>query len=385
MLSTNGHFDRWILGVVLAFQALVCCSFYSREIAWYPPLNFDQTTFLAEAYHLEERILGHGWGEIWKVVRSKDHASGLLLPIEGALSGLVFGGPRWPQLVVNFVLFGALQIFAFYTARKVWGRRAYGYAVVGLILCQATAWLEWGGLFDFRMDFSAYCLYGIWCCTVIRSKLFVDRRWAIGCGLIGAFLVLSRFLTLVYLLGVYVGFAGVCVAVGLLRRANANLAWRMRQRLYNLSLSAGVLAIIVAPILVLNRGAIHNYYVIGHALGDEKNIRAQEVGIANLAGHLFFYPRSIVFDHWGAPFLGAAVVAIAGASASRLVNRRNSVERNATSFRDETFLLETIFLVGAILGPILVLTADIAKSAVVGGITGVPAALLLLCITVRLA
>ena len=145
MLSTNGHFDRWILGVVLAFQALVCCSFYSREIAWYPPLNFDQTTFLAETYHLEERILGHGWGEIWKVVRSKDHASGLLLPIEGALSGLVVGGARWPQLVVNFVLFGALQIFAFYTARKVWGRRAYGYAVAGLFSFDViSGWLNAG-------------------------------------------------------------------------------------------------------------------------------------------------------------------------------------------------------------------------------------------------
>jgi hypothetical protein len=68
------------------------------------------------------------------------------------------------------------------------------------------------------MDFSGYCLYGIWACAVIRSKLFLDRRWAIGSGLIGDFLVLHRFLTVVYLLGVCAGFAGVCVAGGVAAR-----------------------------------------------------------------------------------------------------------------------------------------------------------------------
>ena len=111
MLSINGHFDRWILGLVLAFEALLCSSFYSREIARYPPSGFDQTTFLIEAYHLEENILSHGLGDVWKAVRSKGHPSGLLLPIEGALSGLVLGGARWPQLAVNFAFFSARYRF----------------------------------------------------------------------------------------------------------------------------------------------------------------------------------------------------------------------------------------------------------------------------------
>jgi hypothetical protein len=385
MLSINGRFDRLILGLVLAFEALLCSSFYSREIARYPPSGFDQATFLTEAYHLEENIISHGLGAVWKAVTSKGHPNGLLLPVEGALSGLVIGGARWPQLAVNFVFFGALQIFAFYTACKMWGHRVYGYAVVGFILCQATAWFQWGGLFDFRMDFSAYCLYGIWCCAVIRSKLFLDRRWAIGCGLIGAFLVLNRFLTVVYLLGVGAGFAGVCVAVGFLQRANVDLASRMRQRLYHLGLSTVLLAIIVVPILIINRVAIHDYYFIGHAVGPEKNIRAQDAGLTNLTEHLSYYPRSILFDHWSNTFYRAAVIAFAGAFVSRLVGRRDRVERNDASQHVETFPLEIIFLVAAILVPVVVLTTDIAKSPVVGGITGVPAALLLLALAAQVA
>jgi hypothetical protein len=385
MLVSNRHFDRWMLSVVLAFEAILFCNFYSREIAWYPPQNFDQAAYLKEAYQLQERIVGNGLGEIWKDAQSRSHPTGLLLPIEGALSGLVLGGTRWPQLAVNFVLFGVLQVVAFYAARNAWDSRTYGYAVVGLILSQSTTWLPCGGLFDFRMDFSAYCLYGIWCCAVIRSKLFLDRRRAIECGLIGALLVLTRFLTVVYLLGVCAGVAGILAAVGILWRSNANFPRWIWNRFSNLSLSVGLVGVIVAPILVLNSAAIHDYYVIGHAVGEEKNIRAKEAGLTNLTDHLLYYPKSIVLEHLGATFFYAAVIAIAGASASRLATGRNNVERNPASRRDETFFLETSFLIGTILGPIIVLTADTSKSMVVGGITGVPAALLLLAVTARVA
>ena len=111
---------------------------------------------------------------------------------------------------------------AFVTARAVWISRIYGYMVLGLILCLSTAWIPQGGLFDFRADLMAYCLYGIWACAILRSKLFLDRRRAIGCSLIGAFLVANRFLTIVYLLGVSVGFARG------LRFRRTSLAYRWR-------------------------------------------------------------------------------------------------------------------------------------------------------------
>jgi hypothetical protein len=377
MISSKSDFDRKVLSIVLAFEALLFWSFYCREIAWYPPLNFDQLAYLEEAYRLQERILGHGLGDLLRASWYKGHYNGLVLPIEGALSGLLLGGTRWPQLAVNLVFFGALQVFAFYAARNVWDRRVFGYAVVGLILCQATAWLPRGGLFDFRMDFSAYCVYGIWACAVIRSKLFLDRRWAIGCGLIGGFLVLHRFVTVVYLLGVCAGFAGVCVAVRLLRRADADLSGRMWRRFCNLSLSAGVIIIIGAPILILNWPAIHNYYVVGHLVGNEKYIRAAEVGIRDPVGHLLYYPKSIIWDHLGQTFLFGSAITIAGGVAARCFGRSGNFGDKPASYRDETFLLQVIFLVGAVLGPIIVLTADIAKSEVVGGIVGVPAALLI--------
>src|SRR5262249_16372189 len=155
----------------------------------------------------------------------------------------------------------------------------------------------------FRMDFLAYCFYGVWVCAVLRSDLFLDPFWSIASGLIGTFLVLNRFVTAVYLLGVLVGFALLCGIILLGWRSQADLMSRMRRRLWHLGLSLGVLLMLVAPFLIRNWRAIHGYYVMGHAVGEEKEIRAAVLGIKDLRGHLLFYPRSIFEDHLGKTFV----------------------------------------------------------------------------------
>src|SRR5580704_17647672 len=131
--------DRRILFLALAFQALLFYSFYSREIAWYPPLNYDQAVFLTDAYRLQAQVLSKGPGMLWKAIWSTGHYSGLFLPIEGAIMGLIFPSTRLPQLSINLMAFAALQLVAFGIARKVWDR-IHAYILLGLILCQTTAW-----------------------------------------------------------------------------------------------------------------------------------------------------------------------------------------------------------------------------------------------------
>ena len=384
MTPENNRFDRTVLLILIVLEALLFSSFYMREVAWYPPDNFDQASYLIETYRLQERILTHGLGQAWKVLWSRGHAAGVLFPIEGALAGIVIGGTRLPQLCVLFIGFCGLQVAAFTTARAVWERRVYGYIALGLILSQITLWFwQGGGLFDFRMDFLAYCLYGIWACAVIRSQLFLHRYWSLGSGLIGAFLVLNRFVTFTYLVGVSAGFALVCGIVVFIWRQDADLVSRMRRRVINLGLSTALLVVLDVPILLHNWRAIDGYYVVNHAVGEEKYVRAALLGINDLRGHLSFYPNSIIQDHLGRIFFRASAIAIGCALATLLLGRRFR-EEPATR-RDETFLLQIIFLVGAILGPLVVLTADISKSAVVGGIVGVPVALLVVTVASTVA
>ena len=227
----------------------------------------------------------------------------MLFPIEGALSGIILGGTRLPQLCVLFIAFCALQVAAFTAARIVWKSRVYGYIALGLILSQGTLWFQLGGgLFDFRMDFLAYCFYGVWAAGVLRSRLFLDPYWSIGCGLIAAFLVLNRFVTVTYLLGVSVGFVVACGLIAIFWRSDPALAFSDARRFRHLGLSTGVLIIVVVPVLIHNWNAIHGYYVVGHVVGEEKYIRAAELGIQDLAGHLSFYPKSVVQDHLGKIF-----------------------------------------------------------------------------------
>src|SRR5579864_8771792 len=122
------HFDRNFLIVLVCVQALMASAFYFRELASYPPRYWDQTNFLQQAYHLEENVLRWGPYELLKAFWDRHgDVNGLLLPIEGAISGIVFGGTRFPQLLVNFVFFVALQVFAFNTGKRTFGNRAYGY------------------------------------------------------------------------------------------------------------------------------------------------------------------------------------------------------------------------------------------------------------------
>jgi hypothetical protein len=375
LIWNKRYFDRGVLLVLIALEALLFFNFFSREIASYPPLNSDQTVYLTQAYGLEERIFSKGLSELWKELWRNGRPAGLLLPIEGAFAGLLLGGTRLPELSVLFIAFSALQVVAFATARAVWDRRAYGYMALGLILCQTTGWFWAGGLFDFRMDFVAYCLYGIWVCAALRSQLFLDRRWAIGCGLLGAFLVLHRFLTIIYLLGVCIGFAVACIIIRIFAGGDADLVKRLRQSLCNVLLSGGILVLVVSPILLINWKAIFAYYVINTSGW------AKQAGISDLAGHLFYYPNSILNDHWGPTFLWASALAIAVGLLARLLGPPRTVELQEGSRRNEMFLLQIIFLLGAVLGPMVVLTVYVTKTPVAGGIVGVPAALLVVAIS----
>jgi hypothetical protein len=369
------HFDRAFLIGLVCLQAFLASAFYFREIAWYPAARWDQTVFLSESYELEERVFAHGPIELVKALWSDENPNGLLLPIEGALSGIVFGGTRFPQLLVNFLFFIGLQLLAFALVKNIFNHRAYGYLLVGLILCEGSPWYWPGGLFDFRQDFSAYCLYGAWTCAVLRSGIFAERRWSIAAGAIGAILVLHRYLTIVYLSGVLLGLAALFTGLALIWRARSDLAGLTRYRLRNLIFSVLTLSLICLPILVRNWENLYDYYVVGHVLSGEQNVRAAGVGVFSLTDHLLFYPRSLVFDHLGLSFIWAVFSAVAVALMA-FVGRKLGKWHSDNPAPAAGHMYGCCFLVLAILFPMTVLTLDTAKSSSVVSIIGVPVALL---------
>ena len=61
----------------------------------------------------------------------------------------------------------------------------------------------------------------------------------------------------------------------------------MRRRLLNLGLSTALLIAACLPILIHNWRAIEGYYVLNHAVGEEKYVRAALLGIKDLQGYLW--------------------------------------------------------------------------------------------------
>ncbi len=375
--------DR-IIWLVLLIEALLFVTFYYREIGWYPPANFDQGVYLVRSYALQENVMKNGLQELLRPFIEGGDGTSIVAPLEGALFGLFLGIPRLSRLSVGFVGFAVLQICAYSTARKLWGGRAYGFAALGLILCQSTLWFWAGGLFDYRMDFLAYCLYGIWACLVLRSELFNDRKWTVASALIGVLLVLNRFLTIVYLSGVMIGF-GIAVAMiwvffGKGKASELNL----RKRLWNLAISLVILFCGTIPFMLLNAKAFYKHYVVGTLTSNEKYIRAQEFGLTSVVGHLLYYPKSVLFDHLGPMFIAGTLIAISTGIFLLSLGRSQKPTSTCGGPR-HTQILQGIYLLGAIIGPLVVLTCDISKSPVVGGIVGVPCALLVVWLMAALA
>ena len=291
---------------VLLGELMLFLTVYHREISWCPPTNFDQAVYLDRSYLLQESVAHSGLQELLRPFVTGGHDNGIALPVEGALLGLFIGPARLARLFVGFIAFVLLQLCVYFSATRIWKNRSYGLVALGLVLSQSTAWFWAGGLFDYRIDFLAYCLFGIWTCLVLRSGMFHDRKWAIASALVGVLLVLNRFFTIIYLSGVLLGFGAALVVVWMFLGRGEPPELNLKKRYSNLAISSLILLAGTIPLLLLNAKAIYGYYVYPHLISGEQYVRAREFGVTDLSTNLAFYPKSIVLDHLGLFFLGAA-------------------------------------------------------------------------------
>lgn len=138
---------------------------------------------------------------------------------------------------------------------------------------------------DFRIDFMAFCLYGIFMACVVKSNLFLDFKWSVITALVAIFLMLFRFITTVYLLSVLWPMVFYFVLMVRVSYFKSDELSCNQKRLKHLIIITAFLTIIALCYVWLNQEALYNYYMVGHFLGDEKKIRAKELGISNFFGY----------------------------------------------------------------------------------------------------
>jgi hypothetical protein len=370
------QYTYWIpLLALFAVEAVIFYQQVARNIAPFYPPNFDQLSYYLATYDLINELQIKGFRAFINELLQPSSATGTTFVLQGALLSFVGGANRTALLSVNLLYLLAMQFTFFQTIRARTGDIRFAWLGMALLLALATLFLRLGGVYDYRIDFSALCLYGIWTCLVVWSGAFRYGWRSLFVAVIGILLIYSRFFTIIYVAAVFGGLLVATLTTLWFNRSPDGAVVAM-QRLRNILISGTIIAIVCLPRLYLSREAIYNYYVVGHVLGEEKFIRAHELGIYTLSDHLWYYPKSILFTHIGSFALWLSVgIFLISIAAALLIDR---VTPAVLLIRAHRFHSEFIALGLATLIPLAILTINVAKSPVVGGIIVVPIALALI-------
>lgn len=366
--NRDNTISPWLLLIllfILQYVGFYC--YLQREIVRFYPANYDQASYLPYVYTLYEKIKQDGFSILWHY-----HwlPTGVLFPLNALISFFCFGPSRFSALLPNFCYFIALQVIAFITAKKLSGKNAFGFICVGLILTLNTPFFI-GGIADFRMDFIACSLYGIFTCMVLQSRLFLLRKLAILTGVIVAGMILMRFITLIYF-SMLAFFLFSVFTLQFIFAQTAEHRSIAKKRFFHLMLACLIIGIMILPSLILTQTFLYQYYFIGHT----KSIELPFRNLPPTETWLTFYPNIIKSIHIGKTgqlaiktllyFYGLLYIL---ALLTHQYTKKTKLSLGKSDFG---------FLILAIVSPIFILSLDPAKSYVVGGIVDIPILLLVL-------
>jgi hypothetical protein len=368
----------WLgLALLLAFQYGLFRQYAEREITWCYPRYHDQTGYLGYSYDCYEQILSRG---LWPGLRygfriARQTPNGQLFTLEGSLAFLVLGPSRLSALTVNFVYFAFFQIVLALTLRWYTGRWSPVFLGVGLLLTATTPFYFAGGLMDYRIDFSAFCLFGALLCVIVRSGLLQSWRWALAAGAVAAWLVLQRHLTAVYVAGIGAGGLGWLCVAWLISAWNPDGRRLILRRLRGLSVAGAVLAAVAVPVLWGKWPVIRAYY-IGHIDGSDNVLVGRIYGAQTALERSGFYFKSLALDHAGATFLALSAALLAAALGLGLLGLRLRRAEPAPDWRPNAG--SVAFATLCLAAPFCALTLYGSPSPVVGGVMTAPLLLLVL-------
>ena len=222
---TDRSSRRWLLVAVLGCQFLLSRSFVTREIAWAPPAYYDQAAYLAQASGLHNCMLDAGNRSCLTDAlvgrQARLNANGVLLPVLAALLSFFLGASRSTVLQSGLRLLRALaagHVLPGPAPHRQPGRGLDGPGVL-LAARSAPSWRSAGsptsGWTSRRPAHSASTSH--WCSLPGPSPTDASRsrrRWAAGA------LVLMRYLTAVYIAGIWLITAAVCAWIWARRRSS---------------------------------------------------------------------------------------------------------------------------------------------------------------------
>ncbi|HLB55912.1 MAG TPA: hypothetical protein VJK30_01080 [Coxiellaceae bacterium] len=367
---------------LIIFQFILFNHYVHAAIVDFYPTNFDQQSYLTTCYALYESIKHAG---IWHgFLNGPVLSTGFLFPIQTVLFFLLVGASRFHALLINFIYFAAMQIFIVSVCKKLLNNFSIPLILLGFLLVVNVPFLVPGGLADFRMDFIAFCLYGIVITCILRSDIFLNKRWAILAAFLTVLLVLTRTITAVYFTGIIFFIFLYLFISYFYYTKDAFQKMQSFIRIKNLTWYTSIIAIMSIPVMWLNRIALYNYYVVGHITGKEKYIRAALSGTTSTWASLTYYPRTLCNYNFSFRAIICYAVLFLAIFVLRFIQKQNSDSHRLSNnpiHKPITFY----FLLVSILFPMIALTADMQKSFLVASVLITPILWILILIFSRMS
>ena len=346
---------KWFLLGIVLFQWLLFRSYVLREIAWAYPTSWDQVAYLQRSYAVYESLLTNNtFFSAW-IGPVAHWPQGMMLPIQASLMFLLFGASRLTALSLNFIYYIVWQCSNIIAVRYITGQWRAVVIAWGLSLAISTPFNTVGGAMDFRLDFIAFCLFGVFISVVIVSDVFLNKNWSILAGAIAGLLILFRYLTTAYLLGVYALTLLFCLVVFTKSATDSERKSTYGLRIKNIFLSGMIITGIGGPFLWVGRAVIYDYNIGGRAAGS----------LWAVADPFLYYPKSVIFRHLGQGFI---VVSILLLLISLSTLRKNAGTQNHSYKFDLDLSASAAFLLACFIVPFSLLASTPGKSPAVGGI-----------------
>ena len=366
-------FERVKISLLLIFllwiQWLLFKQYAMREILWGYPDFSDQSAYLRKAFVLYDLILHEGLLNALRWDFFETNGTGSFLHLHGALSFLLFGPHRFNALSLNFLyyaLFQTMFVHVVYFFSRSW---KVSFICLGILISSLFPFNNPGGFYDFRIDFISFCLFGIFLLAGLRSNIFVNKKWSIVAGMVGAYLFMFRHNTIVYMTGIY-ALTGIGIAlVSLFQTKQIQNVYRSK-RFQGLLLSGSTYVILIFPFLGVNFKAIFSYY-LSQAV-NRSAIRNSQLGLEGFWNFLLFYPVQLFTKYIGLFAFSLSVFCVFLLCIVSLFYRKkyHDVPKawdNRNEF-DIPYLSVQGFIFICFFVPLLVLTINTAKSPIVGGI-----------------
>ena len=144
------------------------------QVAPYYPQVFDQLSYMSATTQLLDNFSRRGLAALIQPFLSP-MPTGITYPLQGALAQLVLGPSRAALLTVNLIYFLAVQLCLFLTVRRALGAPQPAWVALALFIGCVGIFKTAGGIADYRIDFAAMCLFGIWVCTLSWTREFTGK------------------------------------------------------------------------------------------------------------------------------------------------------------------------------------------------------------------